>query len=196
MYKKIIISAAAAAALLSTGCSSSPSCISIVSPNVNLTGEKTAIERQIVGDYMELEKDAWTLSSIKTTTGNKNISGRISGDPELFRFIKIREFHYDKIKEYKSEGAIGEAGTGYIKYMETKKYEASPAEKKILLTVIDEENTARSGIFSRSLFLSRGGEPAKSEIDSFGRAFAEEQRGLASKDEWIQENSGNWGRKK
>ena len=179
-----------------TGCKSYPSCCLIVPPAINLTGEKTVIERQIIGDYMELEKDSWTLSSIKTTTGNKNISGRISGDPELFKFIKVREFHYDKIKEYKSEGAIGEANSGYIKYMETKKYESSPAEKKILLTVIDEENLARSEIFSRSLFISKGTEPAKSEIDSFGRAFAEEQRGLALKDEWIQENSGNWGRKK
>lgn len=196
MYKVIIIIAAAAAALISTGCSTSPSCIDINPPVINLTGEKTVIERQIVGDYMELEKDAWTLSSIKTTAGRKNTSGRISGDSELFKFLKVREFHFDKIKEYKSEGAIGEGSSGYIRYMETKKYESSPAEKKILLTVIDEENRARGGIFSRSVFLSKGSEPSKGEIESFGKGFAEEQRGLSAKDEWIQDNSGNWGRKK
>ncbi len=196
MKKFILIISIATVCYSLTGCKSSPSCCLIAPPAINLTGEKTVIERQIIGDYMELEKDAWTMSSVRTTTGNKNISGRLSGDPELFKYIKIREFHYDKIKDYKTEGAIGEANTGLIKYMETKKYESSPAEKKILMTVIEEENTARNGIFSRSLYLSRGVEPSKSDIESFGRGFAEEQRGLASKDEWIQENSGNWGRKK
>jgi hypothetical protein len=179
-----------------TGCSSSPSCCVIAPPTINLTGEKTVIERQIVGDYMELEKDAWTVSSVKTTAGRKNTSGGMSGDPELFKYMKVREFHYDKIKDYKSEGAIGEGNTGYIQYMETKKYESSPAEKKILLTVIDEENNVRGKIFSRSIFLSKGNEPGKAELDAFGKMFAEEQRGLAVKEDWIQENSGKWGRKK
>jgi len=203
MYRKfIIITAVAIASAIAAGCSSTPSCINIVPPNVNLTGEKTVIERQIVGDYMELEKDAWTVSSVKTTAGRKNISGKMSGDPELFKFMKVREFHFDKIKEYKSESAVGEGNTGYIQYMETKKYESSPAEKKILSTVIEEENRARKEIFSRSIFLSKNadsqkdGAPQKEEIDSFGRAFAEEQRGLAGRDEWIQEKSGKWARKK
>ena len=196
MYGKSIIIAAAAAALIVTGCSSTPSCINIVPPDVNLTGEKTVIERQIVGDYMELEKDAWTISSVKTTVGRKNVSGKMSGDPELFKYMKVREYHSDKIKEYKNEGALGEVNTGYIQYMETKKYESSPAEKKILLTVIDEENRARREIFNRLVSLSKGTESEKDETDFFGRVFAEEQRGLAEKDEWIQDNSGKWGRKR
>ena len=196
MYNRIIILAAAAALMLTAGCSSSPSCLSIVPPDVNLTGEKTVIERQIVGDYMELEKDAWTISSVKTTVGKKNTSGRMSGDPELFKYIKVREYHADKIKEYKTEGSLGEGNSGYIQYMDNKKYESSPAEKKILLTVIDEENLARKEIFTRSVLLSKGSQPDKGEIDSFGKDFADEQRGLAAKDEWIQDNSGKWGRKK
>lgn len=196
MYGKFIIITAAAAAVIATGCSSTPSCINIVPPDVNLTGEKTVIERQIVGDYMELEKDAWTISSVKTTVGRKNASGKMSGDPELFKYMKVREFHFDKIKEYKNEGVLGEGNTGYIQYMETKKYESSPAEKKILLTVIEEENRARREIFNRLVFLSKGSESEKAGIDFFGRVFAEEQRGLAEKDEWIQDNSGKWGKKR
>jgi len=196
MQKYFIIIAAVAAALFAAGCSSTPSCISIVSPDVYLTSGKTAIESQIVGDYKELEKDAWTLSSVKTTVGKKNASGKMSGDPELFKYMKVRDFHSDKIKEYKGEGAIGEGSNGFIKYMETKKYESSPAEKKILLTLIDEENSARRDIFSRSIYLLKNAEPSKAEVEVFGNSFAEEQIGLAGKDEWIQESSGKWGRKK
>ena len=177
-------------------CSSSPSCCSIIPPSVSITGEKTVIERQIIGDYMEIEKDAWALSSVRTTAGQGNISGKMAGDPELFKYTKIREFHQEKMKEYKAEGAIGETNRGFVQYMETKKYDLSPAEKKILLTVIDEENTARREIFGRLIYLSKGSSPEKSEIDAFGRVFAEEQRGLALKGEWIQQNSGTWERKK
>lgn len=195
--KKIILAVFFAAILLSlTGCSYSPGCCVIVPPKPVITGEKTVIENQIVGEYRELEKDAWTVSSVKTTTGRKNASGRMTGDPELFKYMKVREFHNRKIRGYKGEGALGEENTGYIRYMETKKYESSPAEKKLLMTVIEEENRARKGIFSRSIYLSKGSEPDKGELESFAKGFAEEQRGLAAKDEWIQENSGTWVRKK
>jgi hypothetical protein len=191
---EIIITAVSMAFFLK--CSSAPSCINIVPPDVVLTGEKTVVERHIVGDYKELEKDAWTVSSVKTSVAKKSASGKVAGDPELLKFIKVREFHNDKIKEYKTEGALGEANTGLLKYMETKKYESSPAEKKILMALIDEENKARQEIFSRSVLISKGSEPSRPEIDSFAKGFAEEQRSLASKDEWVQENSGKWIRKK
>ncbi len=179
-----------------TGCSSSPSCCVIVPPDINLTGQKTVVERQIIGDYRELEKDAWAVSSVRTAAGKKNISGKMSGDPELFKYMKVREYHTDKIREYKVEGAIGEAGSGYIQYIESKKYESSPAEKKLLMVLIEEENKSRQGIFNRSIFLAKGSEPSKGEVESFGREFAEEQRAIAAKDEWVQGTSGRWERKK
>jgi hypothetical protein len=202
MYKRFIIFAVAAAAALTArcssmdSCSSSPSCCSIIPPNVNITGEKTVIERQIIGDYMEIEKDAWAISSVRTTASQGTVSGKMAGDPELFKYTKIREFHQDKIREYKNESALGENNKGFIQYIETKKYEMSPAEKKILLTLIDEENIARREIFTRFIYLSKESTPQENEIVFFGILFAEEQRGLALKGEWIQQNSGTWERKK
>lgn len=184
-----------------SGCSStskfsSPSCCLIAPPEINLTGEKTVIERQIVGDYMELEKDAWTVSSIKTPVAKTDAGAQGSGDPEIIKAIKVREFHSSRIREYKTEGAIGETSTGFISYVGTTQYESSPEIKKILLTVIEEENRARREIFVKTLSGSGGKEPSKNEIDSFGKIFSEEQRALAQKGDWIQDNSGKWTRKK
>ena len=179
-----------------TGCKSTPSCLTVVPPEINLTGEKTVIERQIVGDYMELEKDAWTVSSIRTTVGKTEGGAQGSGDPEIIKAVKVREFHSGKIREYKSEGAIGETSAGYISYIEASQYESSPELKKVLLSVIDEENKARKDIFVKTLSKSGAKEPSKNEIDSFGKIFAEEQRALAQKGDWIQDNSGKWSRKK
>lgn len=178
-----------------TGCSSVPSCITVVPPTISLTGEKTVIERQIIGDYRELEKDAWSISSVKTTTGRSASQGQISGDPEIVKAVKIRDYISDKVLAYKKEGAIGESATGYVAYRETKKYESSPDLKNALMLVVEDENSARKTIFTRSLINIEGVEPGKAKVENFGRLFAEEQRAIAEKGDWIQDNSGRWIRK-
>ena len=184
------------ACLILTGCKSTPSCLSIVPPEINLTGEKTVIERQIIGDYMELEKDAWTVSSIRTTIENKDAVSRGKGDPAVIKAINARESRSGSLREYKSEGAVGEANTGFVAYISNSRYESSPELKKSLLKLIEDENTARRDIFIKSL---EGGDkrtPGENEIESFGRMFADEQRGFAKKGDWVQENSGKWIRRK
>lgn len=178
-----------------TGCSSGPSCITVVPPTISLTGEKTVIERQIVGDYRELEKDAWSISSVKTTTGRSASQGQISGDPEIVRAVKIRDYIGDKLSAYKREGALGESASGFVSYRETRKYESSPDLRKSLMLVIEEENRARKTIFTRSLMNIDGTMPEKGKVENFGRLFAEEQRAVAEKGDWIQDNSGRWIRK-
>jgi hypothetical protein len=167
----------------------------IAPPVINITGEKTVIERQIVGDYRELEKDAWILSSVKTNIQRKGYTVVIGGDRILFTAMKIREYHMDKIRDYKDEGAIGEMNTGYVQYRSTLKYDRDRDLKELLFRVINEENKARGIIFKRSLIRSGVKDPDNEEIRSIGMKFAEEQRELAQKNDWIQNESGNWIRK-
>ena len=198
-FKKFIIFIAAI--LLYTGCktgeSGRPACCLIIPPPITLTGEKTAIEREIIGDYRELEKDAWIVSSVDTNVkkGDEK-SSPAGGDIILLKAMKVREFHETKIRKYKDEGAIGEANNGLIIYKSTPKYDEDKESKQILNTVIDEENKARKTIFERTLIKSGAAKPGEGEINSFGRIFAEEQTALAKKNDWVQENSGSWVRKK
>jgi len=194
-YKTVIIISAACAVTAAAGCKSSPHCCLIAPPSLTLTSEKTGIERQIVGDYMELEEDAWIVSSVKTAYGSRS-SVNTTGDPEIIKAEKVRQFHADVLAGYKAEGAAGEGNDGYVAYIRTDQYEADPARKKILLAVIVEENSARKIIFRRSLFAIYGKEPSAEEMAAFGRTFSDEQRLLAAKGEWIQENSGKWVKKK
>ncbi len=177
--------------------SSRPSCCLIAIPDITLTGEKTAIERQIIGDYKELEKDAWIVSSVKTSIqkgeGTSTASG---GDLALLRALKIRELHEQKIRKYKIEGAIGESNNGLIVYKSAPKYDKDKENKRILSIVIKEENKARRTIFERSLVQAGAEKPDSGDINSFGKIFAEEQRALAKKNDWIQEKSGEWVKKK
>lgn len=198
---KFYLIIAAAILMISSGCvtneSTRPSCCLIKVPDITLTGEKTAVERQIIGDYKELEKDAWIVSSVKTSIqkgkGTSNISG---GDIELFKAMKIRELHESKIRKYKDLGVVGEKNNGLIIYKKIPLYEKDKEKKRILSIVIEEENKARLTIFKRSLIRAGTKKPSKDEISSFGKIFAEEQRALAKKNDWIQEKSGTWVKKR
>jgi hypothetical protein len=165
----------------------------IVPPRISLTGEKTVIERQIIGDYRELESDAWVISSVKTPPSEKSGQALTGTDPELMTAIRIRQFHSEKIARYKAQGAIGEAGTGLAAYRPVSSYESKKDEKDVLLTVIKNENDARLTIFRRSLYLRERREPTMEEVSQFGRAvFAGEQRNAAAKGEWIQDAGDKW----
>lgn len=174
-----------------------PSCIEVSPPDVHITGEKTVIERQIVGDYRELERDAWIVSSVKTDVArSRGPAVVMGGDEALLRAVKIREFNDDKIRAYKNDGAVGEANSGMIVYMPQKKYESDAALKSALLKVLEDENAARKTIFERSVARAGAGDSLSRDAESFGAAFAEEQAALARKNDWIQKKTGVWVRKK
>lgn len=192
-----------AAFLAATGCASSqncagfPSCLEISSPDIHLTGEKTVIERQMVGEYRELEKDAWIIASVKTGVGDaKGAPPVLGGDEVLFRAMKIREFNSDKLRRYKDQGALGEGSTGLIAYISHRTYEQDGEAKKLLMRVVEDENNARRTIFRRSLEKAGIEKPGGEAIEAFGARFAEEQRALARRNDWIQEKTGQWVRKK
>lgn len=179
-----------------TSCSSTgsiPSCIDIVPPEIKLTGEKTTLEKQIIGEYEELEKDAWVISTVQNNVQRtEGETFQTSGDPVLFEAMKIREYHKKKIREYKDEGVIGEANTGYIKYRKMNKYESDKNLKQILNTVIEEENKARRIIFIRSLVLSGVEKPTEKQISDFGESFYESQVESALVNDIIQNTNGQW----
>jgi len=161
-----------------------------------MTGQKTVIERQIVGDYEELEKDSWIVSSVKTTVQEpRGSSTPATADRELFMAMKLRDFHMEKIRDYKDEGAIGEANSGLIAYRDLKKYEDSRLDKIKLMKVINKENDARKIIFERTLLQLNKKQPTREEINNFAALFAMEQMQKAKKDDWIQDNTGRWVRK-
>lgn len=168
----------------------------IIPPKISITGEKTVIERQITGDYKELEADAWVISSVKTLSTAKNADeGIVAADEELITAIKVRRFHSDAVALYKKEGAVGENAEGFLTYRATPSYEKNKASRDILASVVRNENAARLTIFKRSLYIKNKTEPTAEEISSFGRAFAADQRANASQGDWIQNTNGNWTRK-
>jgi hypothetical protein len=118
------------------------------------------------------------------------------GDEALFAALKVREFHEETIRKYKDEGALGEGSNGLLVYMRADKYESDKGQRERLLKIIEEENRARRVLWTRSLVAAGAAKPDEKELMALASRFAEEQRALAARNDWIQDNSGRWVRKK
>ncbi|HOE20668.1 MAG TPA: DUF1318 domain-containing protein [Spirochaetota bacterium] len=179
-----------------SGCTSSgciqdmPSCLEIYPPAINITGEKTALERQLIGEYHELEQDAWVTSTVMTPSkGNRKAV--INADEELMNAIQIRELNSDIIRLYKDRGLIGEQNNGYIAIVDEKKLQ-SLQESDAIRTIVQQENNARSIIFVKSSGATKSNE---AKAMQFAVEFAKEQQAKAKKGDWIQNNDGRWVKK-
>lgn len=179
-----------------SGCTSSgciqdmPSCLEIYPPAINITGEKTALERQLIGEYHELEQDAWVTSTVMTPSkGNRKAV--INADEKLLNAIQIRELNSDIIRLYKDRGLIGEQNNGYIAIVDEKKLQ-SLQESDAIRTIVQQENNARSIIFVKSSGATKSNE---TKAIQFAVEFAKEQHAKAKKGDWIQNNDGRWVKK-
>jgi len=181
------------ATLFITGCSSG--CIAISPPNINLTSEQTVIERQIIGDYKEIEKDAWVISSVKTSENRHNNKMTKIGDEKTFLAMQIRELHRKKIRKYKNSSVIGENFNGYISYLKNKEYENDLNKKSILLIILKEENKARKNIFIGTVRSIIHEKPSNDQLSLIGRKFAIQQREIAKDGDMIQLENGLWEKK-
>lgn len=107
-------------------------CCSIVIPPVTLTGNKTAIEKQIIGEKNELEKDVWMVSSARTTTTvatNEQESDQQKEDKAIqnkhakkaqeymFTALNILETFSKDLSELKADEVVGEGSDGYLKIL-------------------------------------------------------------------------------
>lgn len=108
----------------------------IVVPPVTITGQKTATERQIIGEQTELEKDVWMISSAKTAE-----HAELDAKPKEVRqsmerenaatyraFLKFEMFS-GHLAQLKKDRVVGENNKGFVANLFTEKAEL-PAEMR------------------------------------------------------------------
>lgn len=109
----------------------------IVVPPVTITGQKTATERQIIGEQTELEKDVWMISSAKTAEHadleNKPKEVRRSIEQEnahTYRAFLKFELFSAQLAQLKKDRVVGENNKGYVANLFSEKAEISDEMKK------------------------------------------------------------------
>jgi len=89
---------------------------SVRAPEVTVTGEKTALENQVIGTYELIEGDTWMIASTRGST--KGTSQKMSIDKrEVLEATQNRKFNKDDIDEFKQDGVLGENNRGFLEFV-------------------------------------------------------------------------------
>ena len=115
-------------------------------PDIKITGEKTALENQVLGEYSKIKEDAWMVASER---GDGQI--KITADrKEVVEAVRDREFLKDDINELKLKGYLGEIPSGLIEIVDPEKIsELEKKEQNLIDLLLKKENQARTLIMKR-----------------------------------------------
>ena len=126
---------------------------SVKAPEVNITGEKTALENQVIGTYQQIEEDVWTLASVRSANSTKkpNVSAE---KKRVLEAVQGRKFNKDDIDEFLEDGFVGENIQGLLEIRDNNKLEKDADLKNRVLKIVEKENDFRKTIMDRILLLN------------------------------------------
>ena len=140
----------------------------VIIPPITLTGSKTAIEKQIIGEDNEIEEDVWLISSVKTVQGKKEqeLSSKKAKDSKknslTYKAIAILDVFEPYLSKLKKDLVVGEDQNGFVSnlFLEKKvnppkeaykKYDAKLAQDpekgrpyRMLIETVKQVNKARN----------------------------------------------------
>lgn len=165
---------------------------SIKAPEVHVTGEMTALEREVLGTYQEMEEDTWMIASTRAARGDAEV--RISPEKrKVLDALQEQKFNKDDIDEFKREGYVGEGNAGLLVIRTSKELEEDTDRLAFVQEIVAEENRDREIIMERVIELNDALQDSKrSEIQGI---FARMNQEGSPQGTWIQEEGGDWVRK-
>jgi len=166
---------------------------SIRAPEIKITGEKTALENQVLGTYREIEEDTRMIASTRIA-GERGRREVLSIEKRrVLDAILNRRFNKDDIDEFKRDGVIGENNQGFLEIRPSDKLEKDPEYKKRVLQLVAQENRDRKIIMDRVIAVNEN--IREEDREKVYAVFAKMNRDSAEKGTWIQLPDGRWVRK-
>ena len=158
---------------------------SIKTPEITLTGEKTALENQILGAYDQLT-DTNLVTTSKRTSSDRQERKQ---SPAVRQALQTQQFNKDEIDELKRDHVVGENNKGYLDILENENYQHNAEFSKIVDALVEEENQSRRIIYQRALALNHKG---ADDQDDASTIFAKMQQENAKPGTKIQQLNGVW----
>jgi uncharacterized protein YdbL (DUF1318 family) len=162
-------------------------------PEMKFTGEKTALENQILGTYNQVREDVWMVASVRAANPDSQIT--LSDEKRaVLSAIQNSAFNKDDIDEFKRDGAVGENAKGLLEIRSLPRLESDADYRKLVEKIVAEENRDRRIIMQRIMDIN----PAvqATGITEVEKVFAKRNRDDAQTGNWIQLPEGEWVRKK
>jgi uncharacterized protein YdbL (DUF1318 family) len=165
---------------------------SIKAPEVNITGEKTALENQVIGTYQQIEEDVWTLTSVRST--NTTPKPKMSVEKKrVLEAVQGRKFNKDDIDEFLQEGFVGENNQGLLVIRDNENLKKDADLKNRVTKIIENENGYRQIIMERIILLNE--QAADAGEKNVSKIFAKINQDTAVSGAWIENENGQWIRK-
>jgi uncharacterized protein YdbL (DUF1318 family) len=172
-------------ALIFSGCA-------IRLPKITATGEKTALENQILGSYKMIEEESWMVASVRTQVNTDSISLTQEKRRVLEAFQRQR-FNADDLEEFKKEGMVGEKADGFIEILGSPKYNLDSTYQSLVNKIASEENEDRQLIMRRIIELHPEIDP--NDRAKVGLVYARLKQEASPAGTYIQDQNGVWKRK-
>lgn len=165
---------------------------SIKAPEVRVTGEMTALEREVIGTYREIEQETWMVASTRSGDGGKKVT--LSAEKKKVLDAKQRQkFNQDDVEEFKKLGYVGENNQGFLEVIDADALKQDTAQARLVETIVKEENTDRVVIVDRVIELN---DNLKNAVrTNILHIFAEMNQKNSPVGCWIQDQLGKWVKK-
>jgi uncharacterized protein YdbL (DUF1318 family) len=162
---------------------------SIKAPEVRLTGEKTSLEKEILGTYHQMREDTWMVASTRGVAEKSSVAM----SPEKKRSLdalRDQEFNKDDVEEFKKNGFVGETKDGRLLVRSSEELSRIPETAKLVDEIVQEENAGRQIIMERVVELNDALKRAVPEDVS--AVFAKMYQENSPAGSWIQKPDGSW----
>lgn len=166
---------------------------SIRAPEVKVSGEKTTLEKQILGTYEELERDAQVIASSRLVEGEKRALISLE-KKRILDALRNRRSNRADIEDLKKDGVIGEDNRGFLQIMPTDKLEKDPEYKAMVTRLVERENRDRQVIMDWIIAVNTY--LKEKERDKIYAVVAKINQRKAEPGTWIQLDDGQWVKKK
>lgn len=162
----------------------------VVPPEIKLTGERTALENQIIGTFDEIESESWITASQRSTSmaSSEELQAQ---QQTVLDAVQTRKFNADEIRELKEEQVIGENNRGFLEILGNEQYRTEPQYQQRVNNLVEHENQARRIIYQRAMAITLAEQDSVQAYSALADIRADE----SAAGTLIQQPDGSWAEK-
>ncbi|HPG29166.1 MAG TPA: DUF1318 domain-containing protein [bacterium] len=164
---------------------------------VTIVDEKSALEKQILGQFGDFGKEVYYMSSVRSvdTDGKLKKNENLPEDKKkVISAMQRISFNSDDIGDFKSKRYVGENNKGLLEIFNDKIMELDVKRKNFLIEIVNQENRDRKTIMER--ILNTNINLKDNDMSKVENIYASMKRDTANAGEYIQLPDGNWTIKK
>ena len=136
---------------------------SIQAPEINVTGEQTALQNQVLGTFQQIESDTWIIASTRAV-GSSQASAISEQKQKVLDAVQNRKFNKDEIDELKRDKVVGENLQGFLQIMTLEKYDRDLNYKRLVDELVNEENRDRQIVYDRVVAVNKSAAEAGDKV--------------------------------